>query len=194
MSKLLKIGCLILFFHASLFAASYVLENQGQLVDKAGAFIEILSSEVYEKTGVSLYIVALEGLEGRNLQELERSFVENLRAPYVLLFFTRFEKKIDIVTSFEAEEMFDKKAVYRDYIVPLIPQKSEDLTPQSISAFLLNGFVDIADRIAVYHQVELEHSFPKQHKGLQIGIRTVMYAMLFILLFVFALVYFKENK
>lgn len=194
MLKILKIGFLSLFFCLFASAKPYVLENQNQLIDKTVGFIEILSDEVYEKTGVSLYIVALENLDGKNLKEEEQSFTKNLKSPYALLFFTRLEKKIDIIVSLETEKMFSKKDVYWDYIVPLIPTKDEELTPQNISAFLLNGFVEIADRIADYHQVELEHSFPKQNKGIQIAVRTLLYVMLFVILLLFVFVYLRRKQ
>ncbi|MBX7490739.1 TPM domain-containing protein [Helicobacter turcicus] len=193
MLKFLKIGILSLFFCTLTFAKSYVLENQNQLVEKTVGFIEILSNEVYEKTGVSLYVVALENLGNKSIQEQEQLFTQNLKSPYVLLFFTHFEKKINIIASPEAEKMFDKKEVYWDYIIPLIPNKDDGLTPQSISAFLLNGFVDIADRIATYHNVELEHSFPKQNKGVQIAVRTLLYVMLFVILLLFVFVYLRRK-
>ena len=73
-----KIGILSLFFFTFVFSKSYVLENENQLVDKTTGFIEILSSEVYEKTGVRMYIVALEDLGGRKLQEKELFYTKNL--------------------------------------------------------------------------------------------------------------------
>ncbi|WP_232817653.1 TPM domain-containing protein [Helicobacter burdigaliensis] len=155
--------------------------------------MQTLSLEVYEKTGVSMYVVALEDLEDKSLQEKEQVYIKTLQEPYVLLFFVKNDKKIDIVTSKDAEKMFDKREVYWDYIVPLIPLKDEELTQQNISAFLLNGFVDIADRIAEFHKVELEHSFPKQNKGVQIATRTALYVMMFVLLVLFLFVYLRRK-
>ena len=189
----LKIGIFSLFFLNCIFAQPYVLENQHQLVEKTTGFIEILSDEVYEKTGVRMYVVALEGLNGVNLQEKEQAYLEKLKAPYVLLFFVKAEKKIDILVSQDIEKVFDKKEVYWDYIVPLIPTSDKELNSQRISAFLLNGFVDIADRIAEYYQVQLEHSFPKQNKGVQIAVRTALYVMLFVLLILFVFVYLRRK-
>ena len=193
-----KIGILSLFLcaflHTFSWGAPFVLENQNQLIDKTTQFIEILSNEVFEKTGVSLYVVALEGLKGTSLEEQQQKYLKQVKEPYVLLFFVRNEKKINIITNAESEKLFDKQAVYWDYIVPLIPKSDEELTPQSISAFLLNGLVDIADRIAETKGVTLEHSFPKEHKGVQIAVRTALYAMLFVRLALFALVYLRRNK
>ena len=38
--------------------------------------------------------------------------LEKLKAPYVLLFFVKAEKKIDILVSQDIEKVFDKKEVY----------------------------------------------------------------------------------
>lgn len=191
---MLKIGILSLFFCSFAFSKTYVLENQNQLINKTTDFMEILSNEVFEKTGVSMYVIALEDLGEISLEEREQEYLNNLRQPFVVLFFVRKQKKINIITSSEAERLFDKKAVYWDYIVPLIPKSDKELTQQNISAFLLNGFVDIADRIASAKEVTLEHSFPKQNKGVQIAVRTALYAMLFILLLLFIFVYLRRSK
>lgn len=193
MFKIFKIGILSLFCFVFSFAKPFVIENENQLVEKTVGFIEILSSEVYEKTGVKMYIVALEDLGEMNLQEKESSYTYNLQNPYVLLFFSKNEKKINIIVSQEVERMFDKNEVYWDYIVPLIPNSAKELTNERISAFLLNGFVDMADRIAEFHNVKLEHNFPTQNKGVQIAVRIALYGMLFVLFVLFVFVYLRRK-
>lgn len=193
MFKVFKIGILSLFCFVFSFAKPFVIENENQLVEKTVGFIEILSSEVYEKTGVKMYIVALEDLGEMNLQEKESSYTYNLQNPYVLLFFSKNEKKINIIVSQEVERMFDKNEVYWDYIVPLIPNSAKELTNERISAFLLNGFVDMADRIAEFHNVRFEHNFPTQNKGVQIAVRTALYGMLFVLFVLFVFVYLRRK-
>lgn len=194
MNYKLKIGFFALFFSISLYGKSYVLDNQNQILDKTADFIEVLANEVYEKTGVSLYIVALEDLEGMNLQEKELLYKKDLKNPYILLFFVKKEKKIDIITTEDSAKMFDKKEVYWDYIVPLIPNSDKELTQQNISAFLLNGFMDIADKIAQFHKVELKHSFSTTNKGVELTTKMILYLMLFILLIVFAFVSLRKSK
>lgn len=194
MLKQLKIGLFFLFFYCFAFAESYVLENQHQLIEKTAGFIEILSGEVYEKTGISLYMIALKELDNKSIQEWQQQYVEKMKTPFVLLFFTHSEKKIDIVTSVDMSQIFDKKEVYWNYIIPLIPNNDKELTPQNISAFLLNGFVEIADRIAAFYDVTLEHTFPKQNKGLQIAVRTILYLMMFSLLLIFVYVSLRKKS
>ncbi len=94
MNYKLKIGFFALFFSISLYGKSYVLDNQNQILDKTADFIEVLANEVYEKTGVGLYIVALEDLEGMNLQEKELLYKKDLKNPYILLFFVKKKKKL----------------------------------------------------------------------------------------------------
>ncbi|MDE5602368.1 MAG: TPM domain-containing protein, partial [Helicobacter sp.] len=183
-----------LFFFINLYGKPYVLDNQNQILDKTADFIESLSNEVYEKTGVSLYIVALEGLEGMNLQERELFYQKDLKDPYILLFFAKKEKKIDIITTEDSAKMFNKKEVYWDYIVPLIPNSDKELTQQNISAFLLNGFMDIADRIAQFHKVKLEHNFSATNKGVELTTKMLLYLMLTILLVLFAFVSLRRSK
>ena len=84
--------------------------------------------------------------------------------------------------------------VYWDYIVPLIPRSDKELTPENISILLVNGFVDIADRIAAFYGIELEHGFTKINKGGERFSRIILYTMLFILLLLFAFASLKSKK
>lgn len=167
------------------FSSPYVYNPHAQLVPKTEAFVHLLASELREKTGVSLYIATYEHLQGREVKTQEEELLKGLKRPYVLLFFTKNEKKIDIIASEEAKEMFDKKDVYWNYIVPLIPRKDEELDPPRISAILLNGYVQIADSIAFSAGVELEHTFAPEDMGTRTFVRMLLYFMTFSLLLLF---------
>lgn len=190
----IKVGLFALFIAISdVFANSYILENKNQILDKTAGFMNILSSEVFEKTGVSIYVVALDSLNNKPIKEVESYYLQNLKSPYVVLFFVKNDKKIDIITDDKSNEMFDKNSVYWDYIVPLIPKKDEEINIQSVSAFLLNGFVDIADNIASFYDVSLEHGYLKRDFVVQSGVRLVLYIMLFVLLVLFVYVYLRKK-
>jgi len=108
------------------------------------------------------------------------------------------EKKIELISSEDLHSFLDQKTldnIYFDYMATLLPQKIEDITPQRMSAVILNGYVEIADRIATKNNISLEHGFDKDERGVRHGVRMVMYAMLFILLGLFGLAYFvKKDK
>lgn len=184
----------------------FVLKNEDILIPKTTGFIEILSNEVLEKTGISLYIAAIDSIESFTFAESNKTdsieskiktaqnkITKDLQSPFILLFFSKQEKKINIITS--SEQVLPKELkneVYWDYIVPLIPTNAGDLTKERMSAFLLNGFVDIADKIAERAGIaELEHNFPKQNKGIKVATQAALYGMLGILLVLFI---FASNR
>lgn len=167
------------------FSSPYVYNPHAQLVPKTEAFVHLLANELREKTGVSLYIAAYEKLQEYDVKAQEEELIKGFRRPYILLFFTKNEKKIDIIASEEAETMFDKKDVYWNYIVPLLPRKDEELDPPRISAVLLNGYVQIADSIALSAGVKLEHTFTPEDRGTRTFVRMLLYFMTFSLLLLF---------
>ena len=80
-------------------------------------------------------------------------------------------------------------------MAPLLPHKEEDLTPNRISGVILNGYAEIADRIADVYQFKLENNFPRDEEGVKNYVKFILYAMLLILLGLFALAYLpKKNK
>ena len=187
-----RTGLFTLFF--IFYANAAILENQQQITQEAADFIQALSKEIYQKTSVHLHLVAIKNLGNMTLEEWKSSYQMYLKEPYVVLFFSKKEKKIDIITTQDTHEMFDKKEVYWDYIVPLIPRSDKELTPENISILLVNGFVDIADRIASFYGIELEHGFTKINKGGERFSRIILYTMLFILLLLFAFASLKSKK
>ncbi|NLU35295.1 MAG: TPM domain-containing protein [Wolinella succinogenes] len=186
---------LFLFLPATLvaFSSPYVINPHAQLVPKTEAFVHLLAQELQEKTGVSLYLVALENLEGRDFKSYEEELAKDFKRPYAFIFFAKKEKKIDVVAEGEVEKLFDKKDVYWNYIVPLIPKKENELTASNISAMLLNGYVQIADSVAEKAGVKLEHSFVSEDKGTKVFVRVVLYFMMFTLLLLFVFRWIRKK-
>lgn len=179
-----------------LWGDSFVLDNRtGLLVPKTVGFVQTLSSELQYKVGFSLYIdinsdSSLDTPIKRKVYEEEIS--SKLPIPHGILFFFYPSKKIEIVLDESSKQLFDADKVFFEYIAPLLPEKDEDLTPQRISGFLLNGYSEIADRVADKYGVKLENNFPSSN--LNSFIRIILYIMLFILVGLFALVYFFKKK
>lgn len=138
-------------------------------------------------------MVALEHLEGRDFKSYEEELAKDFKRPYAFIFFVKKEKKIDVVAEGEVEKLFDKKDVYWNYIVPLIPKKENELTAPNISAMLLNGYVQIADSVAEKAGVKLEHSFVSEDKGTKVFVRVVLYFMMFTLLLLFVFRWIRKK-
>lgn len=177
----LLLACLIV--PSFLLGSPYIFNPDSQLVHKTELFAQILAQEVKEKTGISLYLIALESLQGRDFATYKEELLKDFTAPYGAILFIKQEKKIDIIT--QEIDWLDKKDIYWNYIVPLIPKKESEITPPNISAMLLNGFVQLADTIALHEGVALEHSFVAEDKGTRVLTRTILYGMLFALLILF---------
>ncbi len=186
---------LIFLLSSSLCAdALYILGDRTLLLEKAGMKIIEISSEIKEKTGVSLYVSAVETLDGVELKEYEASDIKRLNEPYIWLYFVKDIKKINILHSKELDGKIDKNSVFWDYIMPLIPKKDYDLTNERVSAALFNGYMEITEQIADSYKVELK-SAVKSEKWLMDDIaKYAMYFMLATLVAIVAVVYLRKSK
>lgn len=65
--------------------------------DQFAEQIEAYGQELYDKTGVSLYLVMVRDLEqNQSIADLEKSLVTELKEPFVVLTFVELQKKVDI--------------------------------------------------------------------------------------------------
>lgn len=151
----------------------------------------------------------------------QNQVISKLNAPFVIIFLFVQEHKIEILSSqdlhyiaspkstnqkstqdttntTEAKKEFlsPKKldSIYFDYMAPLLPHKEEDLTPNRISGVILNGYAEIADRIADTYHFTLENNFPRDEEGVRNYVKFILYVMLFILLGLFAFAYLPKRS
>ncbi|MEA1983210.1 MAG: 3-dehydroquinate dehydratase [Campylobacterota bacterium] len=113
------------FFNRGLYALILTLIFQSQLVAEYlykdeivnrlefSEQVELLGSELYQKTGISLRLVMLKKLpEGRELVEYEKELVGSFSEPTILLIFSEFESAVDIqVNDPSLYNYFDRKQV-----------------------------------------------------------------------------------
>ncbi|WP_238700250.1 hypothetical protein [Helicobacter jaachi] len=173
------------------------------LVPKSVAFVQTLSNELFTKTGYSLYVALVDktpqdaslNLDSKASREhYKQSLTKHLSPPYTLIVFMKNDEKMDIISS-QPQTYLDEEKVYFEYMVPLLPkQKDEALTPQRISAIVLNGYAQAADMIAAHFDVKLEHNMKVDESGGQEFVRFSMYIMLLIMFGILALIYFTRRK
>ncbi len=124
----------------------------------------------------------------------KKNLTKDLPQPYAVLVFMREDKKMDILSS-TPKEYFDEDKVYYEYMVPLLPkEKDEALTPQLISAIMLNGYSEAADMIAAHFSVKLENNMPVDESGGREFVRFSMYAMLLIMFGIIGIIYLTRKK
>ncbi len=183
----------------------YILGNsKNTLIPKSQEFVNILAQEVFDKTGVRIYIDVIDQVSipsayptKQSRQDYQQKVLQTINTPYVVIFLFLQEHKIELESSEDLQSFLGQKvldSIYFDYMAPLLPLKESDLTPQRISSVLLNGYSEIADRIARHYNIKLEHNFKTDEQGVRNFVRFVMYAMLLILIVLFALAYIPRKQ
>lgn len=182
---------------APLFSQNFVLQNQGEILNsKSIDFIQQLSSELSEKTGVALYVAVRDELVGENAKEARRAWKEeilsHLKAPYGVIFFVKSHKKIDIVLNPEIKGI-DSSEIITEYMVPILMQE-KGLPNPKVSASILNGYAQLADEIAESKKVSLENNLIVDKSGSKNLVRYSIYVMLAIMFTIIALIYVFGRK
>ncbi len=193
--------------------SAYVVDNTHRLlIPKSVDFVETLSTELQAKTGYHLYMAVVDSVPMEDLflesphdstlkltpkqkrLAYKNILLEKLQKPYTLIVFMKEDEKIDIISS-EPKKYFDEEKVYYEYMVPLLPkQKDEILTPQLISAIVLNGYAQSADMIAHHFDVKLENNMPVDESGGREFVRFSMYVMLLVMFGIIGVIYLTRKK
>lgn len=175
------------------------------LNQKSKDFINQTSLELFEKTGVNLYVFADSALAESSLvnstiaesspnpyEHFKQRFIQNLTTPFAAIIVIKNAKKIDIIAS--SDDFLPPKArkkIYWEYMVPLLPQKDDE---NALPAVVFNGYVEAVDLIADYFGVEIKHNIAKDEKGAKLVAKGILYIMLFSMLGLFAFIYFFKSK
>lgn len=186
-------------------SSGYIIGNTRQtLVPKTQEIIRLLSAEIFQKTGIKIYIDIIDEISTspryptkQARKDYQATFYSRLPEPYVVLSLFVQERKFDLVSSDDLQAFLSAKvldSVYFDYMAPLIPEKEQDITPERLSAILLNGYAEITDIIARHYDIKFEHSISTDEQGVRFFVRFILYAMLLILLGLFVLAQFSRKK
>ena len=185
-------GILIILFCTYLSANNFVLNPNNLLTQKSADFIQKVSQELLEKTGVNLYVYMGESLDNKDYLNFKEDLIKTLNKPFAAIILIKNDKKIDIISS--ENELFDRKKVYWEYMVPLIPTKDSEITKEALSAVVFNGYIESVDLIADKFDTKIEHNIPKDEKGAKAVAQLILYIMLFSMLGIIAFMYIIRNK
>lgn len=168
---------------------SLVIDDAALLNLQVTQRLNSIGSELESKTGVNLSLLTIENKANSPLKTLAAPYIQKLNSPYVLLVLSpknspKESGKVDIIAS--DYTMFDKDEVLSPLpevgtIIPiLVSNKGKDI----YNAALLNGYGDIADKIAQSKGVSLESSIGNSNKTTLNLLRYVIYgSILFALVF-----------
>lgn len=182
-----------------LFSQSHVLQNQGNILSpKSIGFIEQLSQELFEKTGVALYVAVTDNLQGSGdakevRKEWKQNLLQSLSSPYGVIFLVKSHKKIDIILQPQIQGI-DANKIITEYMVPILMQE-KGLPNPKVSASILNGYAQLADEIAEHYHQSLQNNLIVDKSGSRNLVRYSIYLMLGIMFTIIALIYvFGRNK
>ena len=168
----------------------FVFNDDKILLDKSVEFMENISLELFEKTGVSLNVFAANKID--NYLDFKKELLKSFSPPFVLILLLKENKKIDIITS--SDELLDSNKVYWEYMVPLLPKNGSIPDNKLLGAIIFNGYVESVDLIANKFGVLIEHNIAKDEQGPRLIAKGILYFMLFSLLGLFFVISFFGRK
>lgn len=168
------------FICASTVHASYVIVNDSIINKKVSQKVESLGSELFSKTGVSVYVAIPESLEKIDIKKYGESLSKGLKEPFVLFTLAKGEQKVDIINSNSLDDKFDKESTLSPFpwagtVIPILAVKKEN---DKYNAAVLNGYADIVEQIAASENVKLEGALGSTNKNIYYYIRLLIYGFL----------------
>ncbi|MBV5278460.1 MAG: TPM domain-containing protein [Campylobacteraceae bacterium] len=165
-AKGLILFCLFLFLPFYSLAKEFVI-NEEVIEERTAQKIEEMGQELFQKSGVKVYLIAKKSGNGENIVVHEQNFSKNITPPYAILTLFLEDQKVDIYNSPDLNREFDKESMlsplpWTGTILPLLTGKKKDI---SVSAALLNGYGDIVDQIADFRKIKLESSIGSANKN-----------------------------
>ena len=125
--------------------------------------IEAIGTELKEKTGISLYLLATMKLDDNlSISQYALDYMKD-KPDSVVLAFSLLDVQVDIQANdpslykyFDKEKVLSMSQMGGGSIIPLLPTRQKHLSdPKYTVPALLNGYGDIADQIAEAHNIEL---------------------------------------
>ncbi len=178
--------------------AKYVLSTDNLIHENAIQKIEEIGTELNKKLNISLYLYANDTINGKTMIEYREEIRKKHNNSYIILLFAQKEQKVDIITSEDLVNKFDKEEVLDPFsgtIIPLLITKpKKDAIDDRASAAMLNGYADIAERVANNSKIELESSIGNTNRDIINIARIIFYTAIVIILFLYFRKKFARKK
>jgi len=131
--------------------------NQNLLIPKSQEAIYMLADELKKKANIELAIFAISDSNNSEYQKVVDEYIQKSEnSSYFLVLFVLDTKKIDLKVSDDLKESVDKKEIYWDYMVPLLPKKADEINTEIISAIVLNGVIGFATQVSDIKNIKID--------------------------------------
>ncbi|WP_260320533.1 hypothetical protein [Helicobacter gastrocanis] len=170
-----------------------MLDNEaGHLVTKSADLVQKVSSELFDKTGVSLVLFLKDSpdtLDKAGRLIYQKAKLRELHPPFIALFAHFGAQKIDILSN--PKDLIPTDQIFFERIAPFLPKEwGKDMAKNNarFSFALLNGYTYMADAIARKHHITLASNIKEEYSNSIV--KTTLYILLCSLLAIFFYGYF----
>lgn len=165
--------------------SQFILEGKNNLDPRSIEKIDAMGSELFVKTGISVYIYATERYRNIKfddtrskmafIKSFENNITKNLKDPFVLLSVSVEDTHINLIYSESLNTVLDKNDILDHYIIPVLASKDKNSVYAKMSAGLLNGYAAIVDAIAENKKIKLQSSIGSGGTTFSAIWRVIMY-------------------
>lgn len=143
---------------------SKYLINDHIISPKAAEVIEAIGEELYQKSGLNLYVIATTKELGRgiNLYEYIKRYRSSLSKPYVILFFAPNSKRIGILNSDQKFKNFYDKDEVIDYAIKIIESPDKNSMQSKYDVGVVQAYSELADEIATKKGIKLQNTIKNE--------------------------------
>jgi len=148
----------LLLLLLSLFLNAKFLFNDHLISPKAADFIEKIGNELYQKTGISAYLVTSNDTlkRGVSVNSFLKRYENNLSKPYAAIVFLPNSKRLHVVASNkELLSVLDKDTIL-DYAIKVIASKDSNSLQSKFDVGLVQAYSELADEIVAAKGEQLE--------------------------------------
>ncbi len=190
-----------LFFMPTYIFADFIYKNENIISPKAIPKIEQMGQELYDKTGVKVHLIAIQSLNGKKIKDYEYEISKNFKAPFIVLTLALKDQQVDIFSSNDVKDKFDKEGILSPFtgsIIPLLVAKfKKDAKNENdkYTVALFNGYADIIDQVANSYDIKLASSIGNTNRDMYHFLKIIFYGSIifFIVLFFYYKIRGKQN-
>ncbi len=167
-------------------AQNFILLNENILPQKTIQKLNAIGSELFQKTGVALYVAVVKKMPTQRIVDFEKELIQKLQPPYVLLTLSTEDKKVDIVASKDAQKLFNKEEIlsplpWRGSIIPLLTAHFKNQNA-AVEAAILNGYSEIAEQVAASRGIKLKEAIGNTNRNIYYWLRILFYSIIVLIL------------
>jgi len=182
----------------------FILEGKKSIDPRAIEKIDTMGSELFVKTGVNVYIYAVERYANKKhddtkskmafIKSFESNITKDLKDPFVLLSLSVEDMHINIRYSEELASAIDRDSILDVNIIPVLVSKDKNSLYAKLSAALLNGYAAITDSVAESRGLELDSSIGSEGTTFAAIWRVFMYTVISIGLLVYSYALYRGRR